>query len=50
MQEIKPSTNLKEYRYNNRIPALTPKITGSNNYFSLISLSINRHNSPNKKT
>jgi exonuclease III len=32
----------------NRIPILTAKITGSNNYFSLISLKINGFNSPIK--
>jgi exonuclease III len=33
----------------NRIPNLTTKITGSNNYFSLISLNINGVNSPIKR-
>jgi exonuclease III len=33
----------------NRIPTLTAKITGSNNYFSLISLNIIRLNSPIKR-
>jgi hypothetical protein len=34
------STNLKENTSKNRIPTLTTKITGSNNYFCLISLNI----------
>jgi exonuclease III len=33
----------------NTIPTLTAKITGSNNDFSLISLNINRLNSPIKR-
>ena len=33
----------------NRIPTLTTKITGSNNYLSLISLNINELNSPIKR-
>ena len=33
----------------NRIPTLTTKITGSNNYFSLISLNTNGLNSPIKR-
>ena len=49
-QESNPSTNLKEASLKNRIPTLTTKITGSNNYFSLISFNINGLNSPNKKT
>jgi exonuclease III len=32
----------------NKIPTLTTKISGSNNYFSLISISINGLNSPLK--
>jgi hypothetical protein len=48
-QESNLSTNPKENRHTNRIPPLT-KITGSNNYFFLISLNINGLNSPNKKT
>jgi hypothetical protein len=44
-QESNPSTNLKEDSFKNRIPTLTTKITGSNNYFSLISLNINGLNS-----
>jgi hypothetical protein len=44
-----PSTNLKEDSHKNRIPTLTTKITGSNNYFSLISLNINGLNSPIKR-
>jgi hypothetical protein len=47
---MNPSTNLKEDSCKNRIPTLTIKITGSNNYIYLISLNINGHNSPNKKT
>ena len=43
-----PSTNLKEDSRNNRISIITTKITGSNNYFSLISLNINELNSPIK--
>jgi hypothetical protein len=31
--ESNPSTNLKEDSHMNRIPTLTTKITGSNNYF-----------------
>jgi hypothetical protein len=49
MQESNLSTNLKGDSHMNRIPSLT-KITRSNNYFSLISLNINRLNSPIKKT
>jgi hypothetical protein len=49
-QEINPSTNLKEDNHKNRMPTLTTKIIGSNNYFSLISLNIKGLNSPNKKT
>jgi exonuclease III len=48
-QESNPSTNLKEDSHKNRIPTLTTKITGSNNYFSLISLNINALNSPIKR-
>jgi exonuclease III len=33
----------------NRIPTLTTKITGSNNYISFISLNINRLNCPIKR-
>jgi hypothetical protein len=40
------STNLKEDIYMNRIPTITTKIKGNNNYFSLISLNINGLNSP----
>jgi hypothetical protein len=47
-QESNPSTDLKEDSHKNRIPTLTTKITGSNNYFSLISLNINGLNSPIK--
>jgi hypothetical protein len=35
--------------YRNRMPTLTTKILGSNNYFSLISLNINGLNSPIKR-
>jgi hypothetical protein len=45
-QESNPSTNLKEDSHKNRMPTLTTKITGSNNYFSLTSLNINGLNSP----
>jgi hypothetical protein len=48
-QESNPSTNLKEGSRKNRIPTLTTKVTGSNNYFSLISLNINGLNSPIKR-
>jgi exonuclease III len=43
------STNLKEDSHKNRILTLTTKISGSNNYFSLISLNINGLNSPIKR-
>jgi hypothetical protein len=33
-QENTPSTNRKEDSHNNRIPMLTRKIIGSNNYFT----------------
>ena len=49
MQESNPSTKLKEDNHKNRIPSLTTKIIGSNNYFSLISLNINGLNSPIKR-
>jgi exonuclease III len=54
MQESNPSTNLKEDSQKNRSrknrsPTLTTKITGRNNYFSLISLNINGLNSPIKR-
>ena len=48
-QESNPSTNLKEDSHKNRVPTLTTKKTGSNNYFSLISLNINGLNSPLKR-
>jgi hypothetical protein len=48
-QQSNPSTNLKEDSHKNRIPSLTTKITGSNNYFSLVSLNINGLNSPIKR-
>jgi hypothetical protein len=38
-QDSNPSTNLKGDSHMNRTPTLTTKITGSNKYFSLISLS-----------
>jgi hypothetical protein len=37
-QESNPPTNLKEDSHKNRMPTLTTKIIGSNNYFSLISM------------
>ena len=49
-QESNPSTNIKEDSCKNRIPTLTTKITGSNNYFSLIPLNIRGLNYSNKKT
>ena len=48
-QESNPSTNLKEDSHKNRMPTLTTKIIGSNNYFSLISLNINGLNCPIKR-
>ena len=45
-QESNSSTNLKEDSRKNRMPTLTTKIIGTNNYFSLISLNINGPNSP----
>jgi hypothetical protein len=48
-QESNHSKNLNEDSHENRIPTLTTKIIGSNNYFSLISLNINGLNSPIKK-
>jgi hypothetical protein len=36
-----PSTNLKEHSRKNRMPTLSTKIIGRNNYFSLISLGLN---------
>ena len=48
-QESNFSANLKEDSHMNRIPTLTTKITGSNNYFSLISPNINLLNSPQKR-
>jgi hypothetical protein len=42
-------TNIKEYSLKKRIQAITTKITGSNNYFSLIFLNINGLNSPIKR-
>jgi exonuclease III len=49
MQERNPSTNQKEDSHKNRIPTLTTKIKGSNNYFSLKSLNINGLNTPIKR-
>jgi hypothetical protein len=49
MQESYPSTNLKEDSCKNRIPTLIIKITGSNNYFSLIPLNLNGLNFPTKR-
>jgi hypothetical protein len=37
-QKSNPSTNLKEDSHKNRIPILTTEITGSENYFSFISM------------
>jgi hypothetical protein len=48
-QESNPTTNLKEDNLKNRIPTLTTKITGSNTYFSLISLNISGLNSQMKR-
>jgi hypothetical protein len=48
-QESNPSTNLKEESHKNRILTITTKITGSNNYFSLIYLNTNGLNSPIKR-
>jgi hypothetical protein len=48
-QESNPSTNLKEDSHKNRMPTLTTKILGSNNYFSLMSININGLNSPIKR-
>jgi hypothetical protein len=47
--ESNPLTNLKEDSHKNRIPTLTTKITGSNKYFSLISLNINGLSFPIKR-
>jgi exonuclease III len=49
MQESNPSINLKEDSHKYKILTLTTKITGSNNYFSLISLIINGPKSPRKR-
>jgi hypothetical protein len=48
-RESNPSINLKEDSHKNRMPTLTTKIIGSNNYFSLIFLNINELNSPIKR-
>ena len=42
---INSSTNLKEDSYKSRIPTLRTKLTGSKNYFSLLSFNINGFNS-----
>jgi hypothetical protein len=48
-QENHLSTILKEDSHMKRIPTLSTKITGSNSYFSIISLNINGLNSPIKR-
>jgi hypothetical protein len=48
-QEHKLSKILKEDSHMNRIPTLKPKITGSNNYFFLVSLNTNGLNPPIKR-
>ena len=48
-QDSNPTTKLKEDSHKNKMPTLTTKIIGSNNYFSLISLNINGLNSPIKR-
>jgi hypothetical protein len=48
-KKVIPQKNLKEDSHKNRMPTLTTKILGSNNYFSLISLNINGLNSPIKR-
>ena len=45
---LEKARNLKNDICKNRIPTLTTKITGSNNYFSLISLNINGFKYPLK--
>ena len=49
-QESNLSTKLEEDSQTNIIPPLKTKITGSNNYFSLISLNIKWTQFPNKKS
>jgi hypothetical protein len=49
MRECNPSPNLKEDSKKNRMPTLTTKVIGSNNYFPLVSLNINGLNSPIKR-
>jgi hypothetical protein len=46
---LEKARNLKNDICKNRIPSLKPKITGRNNYFSLISLNINGLNLPIKR-
>jgi hypothetical protein len=48
-QEDNTSTHQKEDSHKNRMPTLRTKITGSNNYISLISLNINGLNSSIKR-
>jgi hypothetical protein len=48
-QESNPLTKLEEDSHKNRLPTLTTKMTGSNNYFSLMSFNINGLNSPIKR-
>jgi hypothetical protein len=49
MQKSNPSTNQNEDSHKNRMPTLTTKIIGRNNYLSLISLKINGLSSPIKR-
>jgi hypothetical protein len=44
--QANPSTKLKEDSHKNRMPTLTTKITGSNNYFSLISFNMSMDSIP----
>jgi hypothetical protein len=48
-KKVIPQQTKKEDSHKNRMPTLTTKIIGSNNYFSLISLNINELNSPIKR-
>jgi hypothetical protein len=48
-EEGNPSTNLKDDSHKKRMPTLTTKIIGSNNYYSFISLNINGLISPIKR-
>jgi hypothetical protein len=48
-QGSNPSTQLKEGSHENRIPTLTTKITGNNNYFYLKSLNTSGLISPIKR-